>query len=345
MLVAIGTKVVLIHSNDEAVVTELLDDGMVQVRLLDSNLEIPVFAEDIKRLDKPVQKPVKAKVVPGKKPKQVRKPKREPAETQYTIIKSFGIQLAFSPIIQADETTEKYEIFLINDTPHPVLFGFQLDLDGRKVIRKDGKLDATSTINLGDLFFDELNDAPVCHLECWRILTDGTGPRMAKKLKIKPKTFFKKLKTAPLLNRPVHLYRIFEKLETRTGKRREEDLQTYTRRNIQPTNWFEIGQRMPHEVIELAEFVPEIDLHIDRLAPKMKKKDKAAILRIQLEHFEKYMDQAIRLGVERVFIIHGIGEGRLKNHIASRLIQMPEVKSFKNEYHPRYGYGATEVVF
>jgi len=40
-----------------------------------------------------------------------------------------------------------------------------------------------------------------------------------------------------------------------------------------------------------------------------------------------------------------IGKGRLRNEIASRLVQMPEVKTFKNEYHPNYGFGATEVIF
>ncbi|WP_428409939.1 Smr/MutS family protein [Phaeodactylibacter xiamenensis] len=43
--------------------------------------------------------------------------------------------------------------------------------------------------------------------------------------------------------------------------------------------------------------------------------------------------------------MHGIGKGKLRDSIASRLIQMPEVRSFRNEYHHRYGYGATEVIF
>ena len=34
MLFAVGTKVELIHSKDEATVTALLDDGMVMVRIL-----------------------------------------------------------------------------------------------------------------------------------------------------------------------------------------------------------------------------------------------------------------------------------------------------------------------
>ncbi|RME96879.1 MAG: hypothetical protein D6772_11235, partial [Bacteroidetes bacterium] len=58
----------------------------------------------------------------------------------------------------------------------------------------------------------------------------------------------------------------------------------------------------------------------------------------------RYLDQAIRLGAERVFVIHGVGEGKLRDAIAERLRQNPQVVDFKNEYHPRYGFGATEVI-
>ena len=71
----------------------------------------------------------------------------------------------------------------------------------------------------------------------------------------------------------------------------------------------------------------------------------AEILRLQLRTFDDYLEKAIRVGVPKVFIIHGLGKGRLRNEIASRLIRHPEVETFKNEYHPRYGYGATEVIF
>ena len=338
----------LIHSKDEAVVTELLSDGMIQVRLIESGLEIPIFAEDVKRLERQSDKAPRARMVPGKKNTPPVAPNRQPVERQYTILKSFGIQLAFAPVQQLNVPVEEYDIFLLNDTPHPVLFTFVLELSGQKVFQKNGKLDAESTYQLGELLLDQLNDSPVCNIESWRIMTDGSGPRMARQLKIKPKQFFKKVMTAPLLNRPVHLYRIFEKLLSRDEKEApKEDLKSYTQRaqTSKYSNWLDLEKRMPLDVMDFANFVPEIDLHIDKLVPNSKKLDKKIIIRIQLQHFEKYIDKAVQLGVERVFIIHGVGEGRLKNHIASRLIQMPEVKTFKNEYHPRYGYGATEVIF
>ena len=61
--------------------------------------------------------------------------------------------------------------------------------------------------------------------------------------------------------------------------------------------------------------------------------------------FDQYIDQALRLDVKQVYIIHGVGDGVLKAAIHKRLETVPFVRKFHNSYHPRYGYGATEVLF
>ena len=101
----------------------------------------------------------------------------------------------------------------------------------------------------------------------------------------------------------------------------------------------------PHDVTAFANFNIELDLHLENLTHNAQKLTSSEKVRLQLRRFEEHMEEAIRLGVERVFIIHGLGKGKLRNAIASRLITMPEVKTFKNEYHPKYGWGATEVIF
>ncbi len=347
MLFAVGTKVRFLHSRDEGVVTSLLDDGMVNVLLDGSNFEIPAFVDDLVRAEDYIDAnpSVKAKIVPGKQENKSKRPERPPVETQYTILKSFGIQLAFDPVLNLQGHAEKYRIVLINDTRHDVLISLELYLGGRVWLRYNGKLEHTSTHQAGELLFDQLNDSPAFEVDCWRVTTQGTGSKMHKTLRLKPKQFFSKVKTAPLLNKQAHLFRLFENLEDK-AEPREEGLEDYTRRNTPPSHpWVDIRERLPHEVVELAEFIPELDLHIEKLTPNFRKLSKAEILRLQLSHFEYYIEKAIRLGVERVFIIHGVGTGRLRDAIATRLLQMPEVNTFRNEYHPRYGYGATEVVF
>ena len=347
MLFSVGTRVKFLHTKDEGVVTALLDNNMVNV-LLDGEeeIEIPAFIDDLVRYEDYIDKnpSVKAKIVPGKKIKEVEAPYRPPVETQYNILKSAGIQLAFYPILNKDGNAEKYEMYLINDTKNDALFKLTFSLKGRIILTKNGKLDGISIFPLGDLLFDQLNDAPVFDIEGWRIKTDGTGPRMHKTLKIKPKQFFKKTKTAPLLNKRVHLFKVFEALQEKREKR-GEDLRTYTRKNSGPAKlWDELQDRVPNEVLEYASFIPEIDLHIENLVENHEKLDKSQILHIQLQHFEKYLDKAMQFGAKRVFIIHGVGKGKLRDAIATQLIRMEGIKSFKNEYHHRYGFGATEIL-
>lgn len=347
MLFSVGTRVRFINTEDKGVVTALLENGMVNVLLDEHEMEIPAFIEDLTRAEEESQDPygIKAKIVPGKKAKKIKPPDLPPAKTQYAILKSKGLQLAFDPILKKDAQAERYKIFLINDTQDEALFTLTLKLKNRVDQRYNGKINAMSVYEVGELLFDQLNDNPAFLIECWRVTTAGAEARIHKTLRIKPKQFFKKTTTAPLLNRQVHLFKVFDQIR---GEKKQsgEDLHTYTKRNIRPTtNWDKIEERFSIDVMEFAEFVPELDLHVENLIKDHQKLNNREILEIQLFHFEQYIAKALRMGVERVFIIHGVGKGKLKNEIATRLLQMDFVRTFKNEYHPRYGYGATEVVF
>ena len=123
MLLAVGTRVKFLHTKDEGVVTELLDNGMVNVQLTNSDMVIPVFASDLVRYEDPFSKPsVKAKFVPGKSKPVEKRPERPVTKIPYTILKSYGIQLAFDPIYKEGLNAEKYKIYLINDTAYDVIF-------------------------------------------------------------------------------------------------------------------------------------------------------------------------------------------------------------------------------
>ena len=64
-----------------------------------------------------------------------------------------------------------------------------------------------------------------------------------------------------------------------------------------------------------AQFKNEIDLHAEQLIEDPSECSPKEILDIQLKHLEKYLDKAIGMNIVPVYIIHGIGEGRLKSHI------------------------------
>lgn len=349
MLLSIGTKVKFRYTGETGTVSALLGDGMVNVYLEEDDMEIPAFPEDLMRVETPPKGQETAKVILTPEPPAPKTPATIEATPQYAILKSLGIQLAFLPQANPDGTIHRYEVYLINDTASPVLYSISLLLKDATQETKHGKLEPASYLLAGLLLFDQLNEAPAYEIECRRILTNGTGPRLFKNLRIKPQQFFKNTRLAPLLNKQVHWYRIFETLEPERKPGKQEDLRTYTKENVQIAKkeesvYGDWRDTLPG-VQEFAEFINEIDLHIERLTDRHQKLSNAEILRIQLGHFEAFLNKAIRLGVQNVFIIHGVGKGILRDAVAQRLRQRPEVAVIKNDYHPKYGWGATEVIF
>ncbi len=344
MLFAIGTRVKFLHTGDEGVVKSMLDGGMVSVYLPAEDMEIPAFPDDLIRAEKFMAHPVKAKIIEGKKAPAPPQPPPMKIETQYAILKSYGIQLAFEPSGSAEPGNEKYAVYLLNDTKYDVLYAIKFLLNYRRPVPWDGKIAATSIVRLGEMLYDDLNESPEFEIECRWISTEGVDEPVFKSLKIKPKTFFSSLRTVPLLNQIAHLYRLFEKPEAQKAAP-QDDLSAYTKRHAKPVfTRSNLKMLDLHDSKEYSEFSPEIDLHIEKLLDNYQKLSNAEILAIQLSRFDDFLAKAILLGVKNVFVIHGVGEGRLRNEIATRLLQNPDVETFKNEYHPRYGWGATEII-
>jgi len=342
MLFAIGTQVRLKHTGDRGVITDILDSGMLQVRIEKSDMEIPVFEDDLERAEKMVSGFGKLK-----KPFPESE-KAKPDEYAPVYQSSFdpgerGLYLAFDPI--QDSVNQVYRVCLLNATNFEFITSAQLNTRIQKGQLIHRKMKAASVEYLFDILFDQLNDSLVFEFTCWKLTTAGTGRKNHKSLKVKPGQFFKKLKKAPLLDRSVHLYFLFEGFTQQ--KKPEEDLKTYTQKKVRPIVYKPSKDQVHrhHDVQEYANFTGEIDLHVEKLFSRKGKMNNAEKLRLQLKHFDQFIEKAIRLGAPRVFIIHGIGKGKLRDIIASRLVQMPEVKTFKNEYHPKYGWGATEVIF
>ena len=88
-----------------------------------------------------------------------------------------------------------------------------------------------------------------------------------------------------------------------------------------------------------------IDLHIEKLTDSWKQLTNFEILTIQLKNFEKYYELAIAHHQPYLTVIHGVGEGKLRDEIHAILRGKKEVKTFINQYNHLYGYGATEISF
>lgn len=343
MLFGIGNRVRFIHTGTEGKIVDRLNDGLFIVEL-DGGVDIPAFPEHLQRVGgNEVQSSVKAKFVPGKsKPKarEIPQPKR-----QYEVLKSEGIQMAFE--LMKDGSMQRYAVYMLNDTQYQALYEVEIIVKGKSIKKLNGKVDPTAVFKIMEMPSDYLSDNPTMKISCRQVSTQGMTDWLKKEFKLKPKQFFSKKKTAVLLDRSAHVYKLFEPYEL---KKKEESLKKYTHKKI--------SQQIPKskmdgiyekwtgtDVKKFANFPLEKDLHIEALVKDHSKMSNGEIMKTQLNHFHTYLDEAIRLGVQRVFVIHGIGKGKLRNEIATILMRSPEVKTYKNDFHPKYGAGATEVIF
>lgn len=93
---------------------------------------------------------------------------------------------------------------------------------------------------------------------------------------------------------------------------------------------------------KIKDLTREIDLHIEELMESYSGLTNAQILAIQLEHFEKEMDYCLNNGIRKLIVIHGVGNGKLKQEILS-ILKTIEGISFYDASYKNYGFGATEI--
>ncbi len=353
-LLGIGTKVKFLTTPDSGTIVDKLGDGMVMVQLDGADMDIPAFEEDLVRVEDFKAQPFDYQVV---KPDFVSKkatknifatpdnPEFDPLSIK-AVFKDSGVHLAFLPIKKQSGEVEKFDILLVNDTAFDVLFALDFVLFDDIKWTKEGLLKPIKFEKIGDVAFDDINDSPQIDVSIKPVFTEGVGEELFKTLKIKAKQFVKNLQFVSCINIDAHLFTAFENLSNVPNE--VTDLKDYTK---QASKVVQLKKQkddfIRHDTTpsptEYAAFVPEIDLHIEMLHDNPTSLPADEIIRYQLRAFEYFLEKAVRLNVPKIYAIHGIGKGKLRDSIAARLRRHPNVLMFKNQFHERYGWGATEI--
>lgn len=86
----------------------------------------------------------------------------------------------------------------------------------------------------------------------------------------------------------------------------------------------------------------EVDLHFGQLVRFPKNYSSHKKLQIQLDAARNAVDKARRGGYKTLILIHGVGEGRLREEV-HRLLERMDRLTFYDASFAEYGSGATEV--
>lgn len=88
--------------------------------------------------------------------------------------------------------------------------------------------------------------------------------------------------------------------------------------------------------------VAEVDLHLHELVDDATRLSDGEKLEFQIRYFERALESAIRDGKRRLVVIHGVGEGVLREEVRRILGYYQNVR-FHDADMRHYGSGATQV--
>lgn len=333
-----GDKVVVKHTNDDGVVIDIINDKMVLLEVkgvrfpaYTDQLEFPYFKMFTQGKSNPVPKPKRfiddLKVEKKKIEKRV----------------ADGVWVTFIPITDTDEfgdeVVEELKIHLVNRTEAPMHFAYELSYVGKDGFELKNDIQAFEDFYLHDIPFENLNDSPLFSFEFSLINHDKKkAPYYESFLKLKAKQVFSRIQELRQKGEATFSYKLFEKYPDKPEEPEKVDLQPLSKKGFKIYDASLLRQHL-----EQAKY--ELDLHIEQLEPDHEKLSNFEKLGLQLKTFEKYLELALIHHQPSMIVIHGVGSGKLRDEIHEQLRRRKEVKSFVNQFHPAYGYGATEIYF
>ena len=327
----VGDIVLILHSNEEGEVIDIINEKMVLVDV--KGVKFPAYND---QLEYPYFKRFSGKTIfPKKKEKKyvddLKKEKDQPRVSD-------GVWITFLPITDIDEfgddVVEELKIHLVNRTEVGYNFIYKLNYFGETEFDLKNEVHAFQDFYLHNIPFENLNDSPTFEFE-FSLLTPqkNKAGHYEASLRLKPKQLFTKIEEIRLKGEATFSHRLFE---------------IYPEKMVEDKPGFEyksksFDAKKAKEHLESPRSV--IDLHIEKLSNDWAGMSNYEILSLQLKTFEKYYDLSLAHMQPSLIVIHGVGTGRLREEIHEQLKHRREVKSFINQYHPAYGYGATEIFF
>lgn len=329
----VGDKVLLLHSDEEGIVRDIISDKMVMVDV--KGVVFPVYCDQI---DFPYFKMFtsgKSQVKKKIQPEEIRREKPAPRKAT-----NEGVFISFFPVFNKDvfddDQVEKLKVYLVNQNSEEYNFSYSLLYPEGPGFSLKNNIFPASDFYLHDVLFEDMSDNP-------RFQFDFSLPQSDKKrvahfeasLKLKAKQLFKSIEEMQLRNEASFSFPLFREYPAKPEEEKLDLSALYNR------GFYDASRAASH----LPPPQSVIDLHIEKITDNRRGMNNAQILETQLAYFDKYYDSARANRMPNLTVIHGIGEGVLRNEIHERLRQRPGVKSFVNQFHPLYGFGATEIYF
>jgi hypothetical protein len=335
----IGDEVRFLNEKGEGVVTKIINKTSVGVTIEDG-FEIPFLISELVGIyeNQPELKR-EQEIIEEAPVVYINNPEKRTESEK-------GIYFALSPEKLNDISHSDFNLWLINNTAYDIFYCASV-LNGKNYSVFDKgemsannsrlietidkkKIDDYSTVKIDVLFFSQ---KPFDHQE-----------PLSEIIKIKPVKLFKQNAFTendfiPEKALVINVFDFKEDLYFELPESKKTDLSKLLFQKHSTSQGPKISK--PHK-INNPEYDMEIDLHIEELIDNYGGMSNAEIITVQLRHFQGALDKAINQRYRTLTVIHGVGNGRLKQEVRSILKSM-NIR-FHDGSYSKYGFGATEVV-
>lgn len=350
MSIQIGDTVEIIFSQKIGRVVRYHDIEVAVVTV--AGTEIPVFVKFLKKIGDTTPRDIAHKSSSFSSKQQTNKPLSPNLPTFPNDREADrGIKVLLQAFYTSENIIDYFLVHLWNDTGYPITFSYSFALKKKKQFSFKKTLGRRERILLNTFALDDLNERPQLDFSFDLLQKMPTQFAQSFTKMLQPKA--KLLRKAPVLlpktgiKDPVYVLELYKKLPL-TSKTNKKPIKTWQATPNPHGSKKVIIQKQEYtndSKVVLHIQKREVDLHIEQLLPSYKHLPKRQILQTQLQHFEKHLQQAIQRKEPSMIVIHGLGKGKLKQELVKILRTYPQVYNFKNEYDPRFGFGATEIFF
>lgn len=314
----------MLRAKEEGVVTRFLSGNQVEIEIEDG-FRIPVMKSEL------------VVVSPLESERMLKRNAPEPQKSVVPgILSNQGIYLAFMP-----QNDREMALHLINNTDWDLPYTVGEERGNQIRGLQTGVLKPKSQVKINELY-------TVAGFENWptflvqalwfRAASVTLRPPLVKRLKCRAGTFYKSKQTVPVLNQPGHLFQIDADDQ---GPEPAADKRTVLPEALKKEM---LSPKSEPEMLNFERPSAVVDLHIEALIPGGPgKRSNNELLEIQLQTFEKSLENAIASGMSDITFIHGVGSGALRNELHRRLGRHPHVRFYEDAQKQKFGYGATKV--
>ena len=336
MKLNIGDRVRLVHASEEGIITKIIDNKIVEVEIEDG-FRIPVRMSEVAI----VSQEEEARFGHLKPKTTISNNSNETA-----VLAQRGIYTAYTLLNERNGA-----LYLLNNTDFDMPFIIGEERNSKYKALLSGVLKSRSVQKITELILGEFEQWSTYVFQFLFFKQGHETPRepLIRKVRFRASTFFKNKTQAPLLNKEAYLMQIdqneaVEPLKAEDISEPSVEAFKIDAKKLEASMHEKKSEAVPQKPSHIIKHPPrEVDLHIEVLTDKYSSMNNGDMITLQIETFERHLEDAIATGMSQIIFIHGVGNGRLREEIQKKLGGNPDIKFYEDARKERFGYGATSV--